>query len=570
MLVKWLLLLPILGIPENAALEAAVFKNEGGLRIRRASVVFPVKMGSQPQLRETLLRAIINIFKQVKRRTKLIEDAHLSEMAEENMKAIQISLNRLDPFILAKVQATTSEEENSKTIKKRALIDAGGMLLKAVFGTATSQDTEALKQQIINTTELVLQTDTRITLEAEEMKTAIKQIIVTAEKQNLIQENLLDKITETQTIVMTLAQIKSMINYLNAIITDYRITLNTIHSHYVPLIFTHPQIIKLFNQAQKLFPKYEIPIDPANSTIEELHKYLEMKQTDTEYMYALIVPLVEKQPYELIEMAAMPIKNAEGSLFMTTNLEKFMGISETNFFTTNDKLRDCKEIKKTKVCKAPLKMMDIKTENSCTKNIYYNSTKSCTFQPVKIDNIYTIRLQDHWFVFISKPITAVLQCNEEKVVKDFIGIVEVKPHCTFETKHLTLTSIKHSNSEKIINPFLLEPQAYPANFTYFNDSQLNEASKKFIQINEALEQAFNMTNSSLSNLHVNHQNMMMHTKIIYAGLTFSTLLFISSIIAGIGYFYLKKKQYKKVNPDEDSEFMHWLRQQKYLQQQGTM
>ena len=103
-LVKWVLFLPILGIPENTALEAAVFKNEGGLRIRRAANVFPVKMGSQPQIRKTLLRAIINIFKQVKRRTKLIEDAHSSEMAEENKKAIQISLNRLDPFILAKVQ----------------------------------------------------------------------------------------------------------------------------------------------------------------------------------------------------------------------------------------------------------------------------------------------------------------------------------------------------------------------------------------------------------------------------------------------------------------------------------
>ena len=149
MLVKWVLFLPILGIPENTVLEAAMFKNEGALRIRTAAVEFPVKMGSQPQLRETLLRAIIYIFKQVKRRTKLIEDGRLSEMAEENMKVIQTSLSRLDPFILAKVKTTTSEEENSKTIKKRALIDAGGILLKAVFGTATSQDTNVLNQKNI-------------------------------------------------------------------------------------------------------------------------------------------------------------------------------------------------------------------------------------------------------------------------------------------------------------------------------------------------------------------------------------------------------------------------------------
>ena len=262
-------------------------------------------------------------------------------------------------------------------------------------------------------------------------------------------------------------------------------------------------------------------------------------------MYVLIVPLVEKQSYELIEMAAMPSKNAEASLFMITNLKKCMGNSQPNFFKTNDKLCDCKEIKKTKACKASLKMMDKKIESYCTRNIYYNTTKSCIFQPAKVDNIFTIRLQDHWLIFISKPITAVLQCNIEKVVKDSIGIVEVQPHCTFETKHFTLTYIKHSNSEKIINPFLLEPQAYPTNFTFFNDSQLNEASKKVIQYNEALEQAFNMTNSSLSNLHVNHQNMIIHTRIIYAGLTFSTLLFISNIIAAIRYFHFKRNTIQK-------------------------
>ena len=238
MLVKWVLFQPILCIPENTALDAAVFKNEGALKICTAAVVFPFKIGSQPHLRENLLRAITNILKQYKRRTKLIEDAHLSEMAEENMKANQINLNRLDPFISAKVKTTTSEEENSKTIEKRAMIDAEGMVLKAVFGTATSQDTEVLNQKIIHTTELIIATDTRITLEAEELKTAIKQIIVTVEKQNLIQENLLDKITETQIIVMTLAQMKSIINYLNAIGSTIE-QISTQFTHTTYPLFSH-------------------------------------------------------------------------------------------------------------------------------------------------------------------------------------------------------------------------------------------------------------------------------------------------------------------------------------------
>ena len=51
------------------------------------------------------------------------------------MKVIQISLNRLDLFILAKVKTFTSEKENSKTIKKCALIDAHDL----IFGLPDSE-----------------------------------------------------------------------------------------------------------------------------------------------------------------------------------------------------------------------------------------------------------------------------------------------------------------------------------------------------------------------------------------------------------------------------------------------
>ena len=63
----------------------------------------------------------------------------------------------------------------------------------------------------------------------------------------------------------------------------------------------------------------------------------------------------------------MLIKSAKCLLFMLNNMEIFMGISQIIFFTTNAKLFDCKEIKKTEVCMAHLNIMNIKNDSSCIK-----------------------------------------------------------------------------------------------------------------------------------------------------------------------------------------------------------
>ena len=263
-------------------------------------------------------------------------------------------------------------------------------------------------------------TNTRITLENNDLKNAMKKIIVAAQKQNSIHNTLLDAITKAQNVLILLSQLKTMTNYLQVILTDYKITLNSIHSHYVPVIFSRTQITEIFTTAEKLYPQYFIPIDPALHGLETLHEYLDVTQTTKPYVYALMVPLVEKHSYNLIETAAMPVRNQEGSLFKIKNLQKFIGISKLHFFTSNTKLEPCRTLKKITICKAPLKLQDITLKNDCTRNIVRNNTNSCIFAPLRLsNNIYTTKMQNAWFVFINKATTAVLQYGKERVARKF-------------------------------------------------------------------------------------------------------------------------------------------------------
>ena len=86
-------------------------------------------------------------------RKKLIEDANLSDIAEDIFKKNQVRFDKLDPFLLVKIPTSTSEKENRNKIAKRAQLDAGGMLTKAVFGTAIALDSEVFNQKIQNATE---------------------------------------------------------------------------------------------------------------------------------------------------------------------------------------------------------------------------------------------------------------------------------------------------------------------------------------------------------------------------------------------------------------------------------
>ena len=102
MLWYWALLLNI-GVHNHAAAEinAAVFQEEGAVYIKRATVVFPMKIAPPENLKEKLYAAIEQLFVVVRRRTALIDDERLTDMTEQIMKTITASLHRIDPFITA-------------------------------------------------------------------------------------------------------------------------------------------------------------------------------------------------------------------------------------------------------------------------------------------------------------------------------------------------------------------------------------------------------------------------------------------------------------------------------------
>ena len=147
----------------------------------------------------------------------------------------------------------------------------------------------------------------------------------------------------------------------------------------------------------------------------------------------------------------------------------------------------------------------------------------------------------------------------------------MEPHCTFETRHLTLTSIKHGHSKQSLVPnYLLEQKKFQSNFTVFNYTQLSNEERKFKDVNVALQQALNWTQSNnvMSTLHEHRQELVLHTKILYGGWSATTLLILAAASTIVILYFIKKKNYNQTDHD-GTEFSNYLRLQKILKE-GTM
>ena len=103
--------------------------------------------------------------------------------------------------------------------------------------------------------------------------------------------------------------------------------------------------------------------------MENLHMYITTEPTKHPHKFILNVLLVRKALYTIKELAPMPVKDKDGKLFIIANMEKYIGLSEDDFFTTNVVPNDCIPLPNMNICKATLKLEDIKTKNHCSKII---------------------------------------------------------------------------------------------------------------------------------------------------------------------------------------------------------
>ena len=525
--------------------QAAVTSKLVDMKVVRAKALFSVNVNKHEEFSEELFASAKVIFQTLNKKILKLNHEHVTDFVIHSMNVINISMSEIKTF-MTQHPTTPSEEGKLGNRSKRALVNVGGQILKAVFGTATTDDINTLTNNFKNLTEEVKITKMKITLESTKIKRVFKSLLRTMKSQGKIYETLLKKFSDAQHIMFVFTQLKTIISYLSTAIQDYKNTLNTIYTHHVPTIFTRDQIIHIFETAEKYYPDYTIPLNTSVETIETLHQYMEIVQAQQPFTYTLMVPLVEKNTYALFETAAMPIRNQLGNMLKISNLERFIGISNEKFFTSEKPLNKCKVFKTFKVCEAPLKLVDNDVKNNCALNILHNNTKACTFEPWSINGkIYATRLSNAWFIYLDEPVPAELTCNKEKISKQFVGLMKVAPQCFFRTDDITLASISTSIIQDQITPRNhIASEVIPAQMTFVNETQLGVYEKQLNSINDDLNKMLNITQTNITTLYDHKENTILHSKIIYGGLSITTILIGMMLIIGL----LALKKYSTYKP----------------------
>jgi len=138
---------------------------------------------------------------------------------------------------------------------------------------------------------------------------AVQKVITTVRKQTLKQSWRLQEYNVVQEVMNQVFTLSSLLSYVLSLILEYKVEINTIKSNRVPTIFTKKQIGNIFQTAMTAYPELVIPLDARDERLDVLHRYMDILQTDEHYTYTLRVPLFKKHPYEIIQLASLPIKS---------------------------------------------------------------------------------------------------------------------------------------------------------------------------------------------------------------------------------------------------------------------
>ena len=229
--------------------QAAVTSKTADVKVIRAKALFTVNANKHEEFSEELFSNAKTIFQSLNKKILKLNHEHVSDYVIHSMNIIDMSMSEIKTF-MTRHPTAPSEEGNLGNKSKRALVDVGGQILKAVFGTATTDDINTLTSNFKNISEEVKITQMKITLESTKIKRVFKSLLRTMKSQGKIYETLLKKFSDAQHIMFVFTQLKTIIGYLSTAIQDYKNTLNTIYAHHVPTIFTREQVIHIFEEVK--------------------------------------------------------------------------------------------------------------------------------------------------------------------------------------------------------------------------------------------------------------------------------------------------------------------------------
>lgn len=439
-------------------------------------------------------------------------------MCNERLELFQYEIKNINDKFDSLSHLTTHKPADFTQRVKRGLFDGVSYAFKWLFGVPDAEDAkhyadaiESISQQNHNMQVLMKQQIHIMTDAISEYNKTSQALYLNEQK---INENFGKFNKFAKDAVMTINSLTFVqtridhLNLLSQLIDELNEELDIIISSilFAKQNVLHPSVItpeQLHHELSKIRTNtnFELPIN--NDNIDNIHKYLQICQlsviyADKNLIYAIKIPLVTKELYQLYNLIPLPIKSPNStSVYSYINPTfPYLLLSTTrSFYAELRDLSTCKWSPPSDYICSHTTTHLIKERPTCETDLkIHRSTsipKSCSTKTIKSEmEIWHPLSPNQWLYVLTQPTVGTISCDDNTPVTDFTlqgnGILKLRPKC----KCYTLSTLLVATSDII------------ANFTHFIPS-IDIINDDCCQREREFLQSEEMNTLKLSDLNLN-------------------------------------------------------------------
>lgn len=351
---------------------------------------------------------------------------------------------------------------------KRGLINLGGKIIKSIFGTMDSEDSEHIHQKLAE-----LEDNTKATLDlAKQQVTVMKATLKAMSKSNeemTIRQNKLTQKVElfnskigevdkhsdqirviqvrldlNEVILFMMAELQQM--YLE--ITDLFIVLQALNRRELsPLLLSTRQILEVYAKAIESQQGRKTFMDQI--TLQKIAR-VDYEQSPGGILIQVQLPLLEGQLYTLNRIYTTPIDSGHNSYYVYdigTTYYLNTSRSQQNFGLTElDYQSQCTQVNTTySVCHHGDPVLAKPTRTDCTSALFRATEQVPTNCQIRVlinagPVIIPMHQDNAWLYWVQQPTPLISQCENQEQTYQLIGlgIVELKHKCMYHLAEYTL------------------------------------------------------------------------------------------------------------------------------------
>lgn len=409
--------------------------------------------------------------------------SHDEFICNDRLETFQYEIKTINDKFDSLSHLTTHEPVEFKHRVKRGLFDGVSYAFKWLFGVPDAEDAQHYTEAIESISQQNHEMQILMKQQIHIMSDAISDYNKTSQalylNEQKINENFVKFNKFAKDVVMTINSLTFVqtridhLNLLSQLINELNEELDIIVSS---ILFSkqnilHPSVItpkQLYHELLKVRTNtnFELPIN--NDNIDNIHKYLEICQLSVMYadknlIYAVKIPLVTKELYQLFNLVPLPIKSPNSTSvysFINPTFPYLLLSTTRSFYAELRDLSTCKlsppsdyiySHTTTHLTKErPTYATDLKIHQST------NIPKSCNTKTVKSDMEICHPLSpNQWLYVLTQPVVGTISCDDSTPVTYFTlqcnGILKLRPKC----KCYTLSTLLIATSD------------VSANFTHF-------------------------------------------------------------------------------------------------------